>query len=444
MRLSKYVSGLIVILALATTVSLVRSTPDPFPASVASGNGWTKLPNGPNAAGAQRHDDLCYTDADHVWVVNGNGEVWRTPDGGDSWTRTALTGAYNRCVGFINNDTGWIGLLYQLGGTPLIRTDDGGLTWNPVMLPEPVPAGLCGMQVIDTNTVVAVGAYYGTPCFVRTDDGGENWSVVDMTPYCGALVDVHFFSEMVGVAVGSTTPGPNRRNTILRTVDGGATWHIRHVGNRDRELCWKASFPTDKVGFVSIENLAGTGPTYFLKTTTGGQSWTEQLATPSFVDCQGIGFVSQFHGWIGGWNTGTAITKDGVTWTGGDFGFNVNRIRFLSPGLGYACGVDVYKYQVDPAGVDDASTPSTPSLVAVRPNPFSGSTRLHYRVAEEGRVTLRVFDVQGRVLRDLVDADSPAGEFTALFNAHGLPAGTYYYRLSTPTGRESGKIQLVP
>jgi len=444
MRLSKYVAGLLVAIALAVSVSLVRSMPDSEPPSLLAGNGWTKLVNGPNAAGAQRHDDLWFTDVDHGWVVNGNGEVWRTTDAGTSWTRTALTGAYNRCVGFIDHNTGWIGLLYQENGTALIRTDDAGATWQPVMLPAPVPAGMCGMQVIDANTVVVVGAYYGTPTFVRTDDAGANWSVLDMSVYCGALVDVHFFDELNGVAVGSSTPGATRRHMILTTNDGGITWDVRRIGPRNRELCWKTSFPDSLHGFVSIENLAGTGPTYFLKTVDGGINWTEQLATSSFVDCQGIGFVTPYHGWIGGWNTGTAVTKDGVTWTGGDFGFNVNRIRFLSRTVGYACGVDVYKYEVAASGVGDDPATNRPPLVSVSPNPFSGSTRIHCRVPEAGRVSLRVFDVQGRPVKDLVDRDAPAGDFTAVFDGHGLAAGTYYYRLDTAAGSESGKLQLVP
>jgi photosystem II stability/assembly factor-like uncharacterized protein len=444
MRSPKYVAALLVCLALAVSVSLVRSTPEPGPELLA-GNGWTKLPNGPNAAGAQRHDDLHFIDAYRGWVVNGNGEVWRTLDGGGTWTRTALTGDYNRCVGFINQDTGWIGFLYQVNGTALIRTDDGGFTWNPVTLPEPIPAGICGMQVIDSTTVVAVGAYYGTPRFIRTDDGGANWTVLDMSVYCGALVDIHFFNDLEGIIVGSSTPGSTRRHMILRTTDGGITWEVRRVGTRNRELCWKSSWPSDQYGFVSIENLAGTGPTYYLKSADGGLNWTEVLATPSFVDCQGIGFATRFLGWIGGWNTGTAITKDGgATWTGGDFGWNVNRIRFLSPFLGYACGTDVYKFQLDPAGVGEGDLAVGPPLVNVRPNPFSRATRIHYRVPEAGRVSLRVFDVQGRPVRALVDGESDAGEFSASFDASGLGAGTYYYRLSTAAGSQTGKLQLVP
>ncbi|HEX7880452.1 MAG TPA: YCF48-related protein [Candidatus Eisenbacteria bacterium] len=444
MRSPKYVAALLVVLALAVSVSLVRSRPDSGPELLA-GNGWTKLPNGPNAAGAQRHDDLCFIDEYRGWVVNGNGEVWRTSDGGNSWTRTALTGDYNRCVGFINQNTGWIGYLYQVNGTALIRTDDGGSTWNSVTLPAPAPAGVCGMQVIDSTTVVAVGAYYGTPTFIRTDDAGANWSVLDMSPYCGALVDVHFFNDQVGVAVGSSTPGPNRRHMILRTTDGGITWEVRQVGSRNRELCWKASFPNEQAGFVSIENLAGIGPTYFLKTQDGGVNWTEVFATSSFVDCQGIGFVTPYFGWIGGWNTGTAVTKDGGnSWAGGDFGFNVNRIRFLSPFLGYACGTDVYKFQLNPAGVGNGDVASGPPLVQVRPNPFSSTTRISYRVPKEGPISLRVFDVQGRPIRALIDGESAAGDFTTPFDAHGLAAGTYYYRLSTVAGSETGKLQVVP
>lgn len=443
---SLFLSALSILLAVASPAGAGPTLSHGLQSTTAGSPGtWTKLPNGPNAAGAGRHDDVFFVDPDKGWVVNGNGDVWKTTNGGDSWTRPALTGAHNRCVGFVNPLHGWIGFLYEDNGAVLVETTNGGSTWNMVTLPEPKPQGLCGMSVVDANTVCVVGAYHGTPRFLRTDDAGANWTVLDMSPWCSALIDTKWFDELNGIAVGATGNGPTRQTRIVRSTDGGLSWNVVWTGTRFREHCWKISFPDPDNGFVSIENLAGVGATYFLRSNDGGRSWQEQLAAPGYVNCQGIGFLNESVGWIGGWNTGTAITTNsGLNWTGGNFGFNVNRIQFLSPLLGYACGADVYKFVANPSGVGDPpTTVEAPPQARVSPNPFSASTVIQYRVTKPGRVSLRVFDLQGRPVSQLVDDAMKVGEFTATFDAQDRPAGTYFYELTTPAGSVTGKLKLT-
>lgn len=435
------VSGLLI---LTLSAPLARASETIAPQSGSPGS-WTILPNAPQAAwNIGRHDDIWFLDATTGWIVNGNGDVYRTQDGGDSWALLTYTGAYNRCVSFTDAQNGWIGLLYQLGEDALLHTTNGGATWEPVSLPEPKPVGMCGMQAVDGNTVCVVGAYYGYPRFVRTDDGGANWSVQDMSAYCGALVDTYWFDEQTGLVIGSTTPGSTRRARILRTTDGGATWSIVYTGTRDQELGWKLSFVSSKVGFVSIENLAETGACYFLKTTDGGESWTEHLFSPTYLNCQGIGFTTEYYGWLGGWNIGTAVTRDGgATWTPNNFGYNLNRVRMLSPYLGYACGRNVYKFVADPSAVGE-TPPARPAWLSQnRPNPASARTTIAFRIDRPGRVSLRLYDSQGRLVRDIFGGERSAGEYTESIDAGRLAAGTYYYELRTPAGVETKKLVVA-
>lgn len=68
------------------------------------------------------------------------------------------------------------------------------------------------------------------------------------------------------------------------------------------------------------------------------------------------------------------------------------------------------------------------------PNPFRGATTIAYQVGEPGRVTLEVYDLLGRRIRTLVDAEQPSGRHEAAWDGRGaggrsLAAGTYFYRL---------------
>jgi hypothetical protein len=83
-----------------------------------------------------------------------------------------------------------------------------------------------------------------------------------------------------------------------------------------------------------------------------------------------------------------------------------------------------------------------------RPNPFSIKTRLAYSLATSGHVSLRVYDVSGRVVRTLVEGEMPAGSHGTFWdgrNESGARAssGIYFARLETAGAVETQRIVLV-
>jgi hypothetical protein len=81
-----------------------------------------------------------------------------------------------------------------------------------------------------------------------------------------------------------------------------------------------------------------------------------------------------------------------------------------------------------------AATPLRPALHQNSPNPFNPVTSIAYDLPARGRVTLRIYDVSGKVVRDLVDAELPAGSHTASWNGlddagRRIASGIYLYRL---------------
>jgi hypothetical protein len=64
------------------------------PANLDRGSGtWTLLPNAPRASGAlDRHDDIFFVNPSTGWLVNGNGDVWQTTNGGDNWSLLTYRG----------------------------------------------------------------------------------------------------------------------------------------------------------------------------------------------------------------------------------------------------------------------------------------------------------------------------------------------------------------
>jgi photosystem II stability/assembly factor-like uncharacterized protein len=59
--------------------------------------------------------------------------------------------------------------------------------------------------------------------------------------------------------------------------------------------CWKISFPTRQIGYVSTQGAQNNG--VVLKTTNGGLSWQE-IVVGQGLGFSGIGFVSSSFGWV--------------------------------------------------------------------------------------------------------------------------------------------------
>ncbi len=68
------------------------------------------------------------------------------------------------------------------------------------------------------------------------------------------------------------------------------------------------------------------------------------------------------------------------------------------------------------------------------PNPFNPSTKISFRIPEEGNVKLEIFDISGRSVSLLTDERYSAGEYSVDFNAAELSSGTYFYKIDFNTG----------
>lgn len=64
------------------------------------------------------------------------------------------------------------------------------------------------------------------------------------------------------------------------------------------------------------------------------------------------------------------------------------------------------------------------------PNPFNPSTNISFSIPNTGLVTLKVYDVLGREVLDLLNDNISAGNHSILFNASNLSSGIYIYRLT--------------
>jgi hypothetical protein len=91
----------------------------------------------------------------------------------------------------------------------------------------------------------------------------------------------------------------------------------------------------------------------------------------------------------------------------------------------------------------DQSVPDGYVLQQNYPNPFNPSTEIKFSVGKAGFTTVRVYDMLGRQVAELVNKDLDAGTFTTSFNASTLPSGTYVYEVVSGGVRLMKKMMLL-
>lgn len=75
------------------------------------------------------------------------------------------------------------------------------------------------------------------------------------------------------------------------------------------------------------------------------------------------------------------------------------------------------------------------------PNPTAATNQLSYEVKKAGPVTVELLDGRGNTLRTVAqEAKQEKGTHSLTANVADLPAGTYYFKITTRTGAETQRF----
>ncbi|HAX50166.1 MAG TPA: T9SS type A sorting domain-containing protein [Ignavibacteria bacterium] len=420
---------------------------------------WVNLPGVPVTT--SRKDDLFFININTGWVVTNQGQIYSTLNGGINWFQqtTPVSGSWLRCIGFIDSLTGFIGIFDStFGNTALLKTTNGGTNWLKVTnLPEPKPKGLCGISVVkNTNVIYAVGRIEGPATVIKTTNAGINWINIDISSFATRLIDCYFISPDSGFVVGANG-GPEYEQTnavILFTSNGGSNWAYRENSARTNEQFWKISFSSTLNGVASLNIQEDS--LFIYKTSDGGVNWIRmgyKLVSGTYFT-QGIGFIDQNTGWIGGdfFNNYTyETTNGGITWDVNPFGFKVNRIRFINDTIGYAGGSGVYKYTSEEnigININNNELPLVFDLKQNFPNPFNPDTKIQYEVPVGSWVIIEVFNSIGQKIKVIYEGYESAGSYFTKwdgtnFEGSQVSSGLYFYKLTAGKVVVTRKMILV-
>jgi len=157
--------------------------------------------------------------------------------------------------------------------------------------------------------------------------------------------------------------------------------------------------------------------------------------------------------WINGSHTTTSDSITGNNHWDAPLDVNNQVYRFVitSPGLhNYHCtphismGMTGTITATPVAGVEDEIfSPGQFQLAQNYPNPFNPSTTIEYQVAETGNVSLKVYNVLGTEVAELVNKRQSPGIYQVEFNAGKFSSGVYFYKISANNFTETKKMILL-
>ncbi|HCA08674.1 T9SS type A sorting domain-containing protein [Chryseobacterium sp.] len=177
-----------------------------------------------------------------AWVgafdnTNGLGGVWKTSDGGATWTNqhmlTTAGQSWTNYVHFFDANNGIIGGDPESGEFEIYTTANGGTTWTRVPganIPDPLTDeyGYNGGYYSVGNNIFF---YTGKGRIYKSTDKGLTWTVLAtnsiISDFGGAAVsgDMAWSDANTGIIVRKTFTGQTPTGLQLhRTTDGGATW----------------------------------------------------------------------------------------------------------------------------------------------------------------------------------------------------------------------------
>jgi uncharacterized delta-60 repeat protein len=106
--------------------------------------------------------------------------------------------------------------------------------------------------------------------------------------------------------------------------------------------------------------------------------------------------------------------------------------------------VMVIKYSQDMmTGISGNEAAEKYELLQNYPNPFNPATSIKFFIPSGGNVLLKVYDVSGKQVAELVNGFKHKGSYTVSFDASHLSSGAYFYMLEAGGFKETKKMLLL-
>ena len=416
----------------------------------------------------------------YIYAASLGGGVYATANYGENWY-PKNTGFQGHCVyTMMNNGT----LLYagtQGGG---IYYSNNGSTW--INLSSGLTSTIV-YSIINANSSLFAGTFGG---IFKSTNNGNNWYAVNN----GLLDSVTLSLTSNGTSVFAGTQGGG----LYKSDNWGANWYKANNGI----TCDTVT----ALAYLNNILLAGTRRGVF-RSTNGGQNWIQcSNGISTYTYClsfcsKGTTLYAGSYSPTGLYSS----TDNGISWNNimqgssnyvlttlsynnalvvGIYSYNGGKI-FVSKNEGASwqdvsttAGIPPWKYtdirsslsyngnyylgtygksiysipfgQIIGIKQISSAVPDEYKLYQNYPNPFNPTTNIKYSIAENGKskiengfVTLKIYDMLGKIVATLVNEKQSTGIYEVTFDGSNLNSGVYFYQLTAGSLKETKKFLLI-
>ena len=317
-------------------------------------------------------------------MTTGYGRLYKSTNCGINWDSLLISGSYTyHYIHFFNRDTGLISGSNSTSNL-IWRTIDGGQSVQLVQMIDVSSVGKFFFLKEKVN-----GEYYGWMYYPggsqlrATTNSGLTWNSLPNFSSTAHLNSIFFINKDTGWATITSYT-----NYIYLTTNGGVNWTGKYNGLN--EVYYDIYFTNSLKGWVSglINNIC--------VTTNGGSNWGTQSVLSSYTSK--LFFLDSLNGWLETSSTTIAHTTNG----GGPITSAIPNNNFIA---------------------------SDYKLYQNYPNPFNPSTSIKYYLKSKSFVELKIYDISGKEVFNLVSKEQGTGDYKKSIDFTGKTSGIYFYRI---------------
>ncbi|MBK8845752.1 MAG: T9SS type A sorting domain-containing protein [Bacteroidetes bacterium] len=369
---------------------------------IANAQTWTQM----NSGSGSDLKGIYFPSSNVGYAVGTLGTILKTTNSGTTWQSTTSNyqGYWFWDVHFLNADTGFVVGESDPGFNPngagiILRTTNGGATWNAMVMNAPNP--FRDLFVLDANTMFACGGAEGiNTALLKSTNGGTTWNSLGLTFVDATMGGMYFIDNNVGFVgmyesvFGTANP---TSSTWFTTTNGGAMFTPFVIPNSISYWNFATDFGDATTGYSTRSTYSGIDLVYIKKTTDGGNTWTE-TTIPNFIgSIYGLDFIAADTGYIVGAQGVIKKTSDaGATWiteTSGTFN-ELRSVYFPNSALGFAAGANgtILKWTASSIGINENNSSASSN---VYPNPNTGKFTLNNF---EGNSIVEIVNAKGQIV----------------------------------------------
>lgn len=386
-----------------------------------------------------------------IRTVSGDTDDWQQIYGGDG---------FYVIVDPINSD-----IIYaesQFGN--LVKSTNRGFTWTTIANIERVGPGEprnwatpVVMAPQDNNVL-----YYGTLRVYKTWNGGRQWSV--FSPVLTGYYPGSLLGTVTTIALSPTDTSVVYAGTddarVWVTSDAGNTWDDISAGLPQRWVTRIAVDPLDAdIAYATFSGLKWNEPQpHVFRTTNRGATWQDisNNLPDAPVNCLVIDPADRNRLFVGTDVGAFTSTDAGQQWSVLGLGKPTVSVydmvidttnRVLIAGTH---GRSMYRITL---GTPTHADPQAPAVASFRlaqnyPNPFNAGTRIEFELAQPEHVSLKIYNVLGEEVAWLAEEPLGAGVQSRVWQGNdsrgqAVPAGVYFYRITTPSFQAQKRMVLL-